>query len=156
MNGKLVGGFIVTAAVLAGAAVYFLQEYYFYEPIDPAAVAIRLTPVTDVAPEAIPAADIRAIDATSSPIRFRACFTTPVSLATLTETYRLYDDPVPLNAPAWFDCFDAGAIDAALNSGAALAFLGESSVAEGVDRVVAVFEDGHAYAWNQLRPDAGE
>jgi hypothetical protein len=115
-----------------------------------------VTPLTGAAPETIPVADMRAIDATSSPIRFRACFTTPVSLATLTETYRLYDNPVPLNAPDWFDCFDAGAIDAALQSGAALAFLGEASVADGVDRVVAVFDDGRAYAWNQLQPDAGE
>jgi len=156
MNGKLVGGFIVGAALLAGAAVYYLQVYYFYDRPDPASVEIRLTPIAGGAPEAIPAEALSVIDATSSPIRFRACFTTPVSLATLTETYATYDHPVPLIAPGWFDCFDAGRIEAALASGEALAFLGEAEVAPGVDRVVAVFANGDAFSWQQLRANEGE
>ena len=151
MNGKLVWGFIVGSAILAGAAVWYLQLYYFYTRPDPASVEIRLTPTAGGTPEAIPVEGLSAIDATSSPIRFRACFSTPVSLATLTETYRLYDQPIPLNAPGWFDCFDAGRIEEALASGAALAFLGDPDVAPGVDRVVAVFENGEAFAWQQLR-----
>ncbi|MBL9059026.1 MAG: histidine kinase [Mangrovicoccus sp.] len=151
MNGKLVGSFIVGTALLAGAAVWYLQTWYFYTSPDPASVEIRLTPIAGGAPEAIPVEGLSAIDATSSPIRFRACFATPLSLATLTETYRLYDRPVPLVAPGWFDCFDAGRIEEALASGAALAFLGDSGVAPGVDRVVAVFDNGEAFAWQQLR-----
>jgi hypothetical protein len=68
----------------------------------------------------------------------------------LSETYRLYDNPTPLNAPGWFDCFDAAAIGAALEKGEALAFLAEAEIRPGVDRVVAVFADGRAYAWHQL------
>lgn len=151
MNGKLVGGFIVGSALLAGAAVWYLQTYYFYVRPDPAGVEIKMTSIAEGVPEAIPVDGLRVIDATSSPIRFRACFVTPLSLATMTETYRIYDQPVPLTAPGWFDCFDAGRIEEALASGAALAFLGESGVAPGVDRVVAVFENGEAFAWQQLR-----
>ena len=151
MNGKLVGGFIVGSAFLAGAAVWYLQTYYFYVLPDPAGVEIKMTSIAEGVPEAIPVDGLRVIDATSSPIRFRACFVTPLSLATLTETYRLYDQPIPLNAPGWFDCFDAGRIEEALASGAALAFLGDPDVAPGVDRVVAVFENGEAFAWQQLR-----
>ena len=44
MNGKLVGGFIVGSAILAGAAVWYLQLYYFYTRPDPDSVEIRLTP----------------------------------------------------------------------------------------------------------------
>jgi hypothetical protein len=58
---------------------------------------------------------------------------------------------VPLNAPAAFPCFDAAAIGAALESGEALAFLSEPEIHPGVDRVVAVFADGRAFAWHQLR-----
>ena len=47
----------------------------------------------------------------------RACFTTPLTQATLTETYQLYDRPTPLTAPGWFDCFDADAIGEALLAG---------------------------------------
>lgn len=156
MNGKLVGGFIVLSALLAGAAIYYLQVYYFYVRPDPASVEIRLTPIAGGAPEAIPVSDLTAIDAESSPIRFRACFRTPVSLATLTETYRIDDRPEPLTAPGWFGCFDAGRIEAALASGEALAFLGEAGVAPGVDRVVAVFANGEAFSWQQLETEEGE
>ena len=68
----------------------------------------------------------------------------------LTETYALYDAPTPLIAPGWFDCFDAMQIGAELEAGAAMAFLSEPDIHPGVDRVVAVFPDGRAFAWHQL------
>jgi hypothetical protein len=74
----------------------------------------------------------------------------------LTETYRAYQGATPLNAPSWFDCFDATEIGAALENGQALAFLSQSNIAPDVDRVVAVFADGRAFAWHQFRPGALE
>jgi hypothetical protein len=149
--GKWVAGFIVISALAAGVAIYWLQVYAFYEPVafEPGN-EIRLTPEASDLPEAIVAENVEGIDADSSPLRFRACFTTPLSQAMLSETYRLYDNPTPLNAPGWFDCFDAAAIGAALEKGEALAFLAEAEIRPGVDRVVAVFADGRAYAWHQL------
>lgn len=149
--GKLVAGFILISALAAGVAIYWLQVYAFYEPVvfQPGN-EIRLTPVASDLPEAIVAENVTGIDADSSPLRFRACFTTPLSQAMLSETYRLYDNPTPLNAPGWFDCFDAAAIGAALEAGEALAFLAEAEIRPGVDRVVAVFADGRAFAWHQL------
>ncbi len=35
---------------------------------------------------------------------------------------------MPLNAPGWFDCFDADAIGEALETGEALAFLGSRDI----------------------------
>lgn len=157
MNGKLVAGSIVLIAALAGIGGYWLQEYAFYEKASfTPGQEIVLTPITGQ-PEAIPVKDVQGIDATSSPLRFRACFTSEVSLATLTEAYKVYDQPTPLNAPNWFSCFDAGKITDALNSGEAVAFLGQANVVANtdkiqIDRVVAVFPDGRAYAWNQLAP----
>lgn len=149
--GRVVAGGLVMLGVLAGAAMWWLQEYAFYEPVafSPGA-EILLTPITGDTPEAIVADNVDGIDADSSPLRFRACFTTPLSQAMLTETYRIYEDPTPLNAPSWFDCFDAAAIGAALETGEALAFLSEAEIRPGVDRVVAVFPDGRAFAWHQL------
>ena len=151
MNGKIVAGGIVLTGLVAGVAMYWLQVYAFYEPVTfvPGA-EITLVPITGTVPEAIVVADVQGIDATSSPLRFRACFTTPLTQAMLSETYRLYDAPTPLTAPGWFDCFDAAEIGAALETGAALAFLSRADVAKGVDRVVAVFPDGRAFAWHQL------
>ncbi len=151
MNGKIVAGGIVLIGLVAGIAMYWLQVYAFYEPVSfTPGNEITLVPIDSDVPEAIVAENITGIDANSSPLRFRACFTTPLTQATLTETYRLYPRPVPLTAPGWFDCFDADAIGEALERGEALAFLSRQEVAAGVDRVVAVFPDGRAYAWHQL------
>jgi hypothetical protein len=77
-----------------------------------------------------------------------------MSQAMLTETYVAYPKAEPLNAPSWFSCFDAAAIGAALEKGEALAFLSQSDILPQVDRVVAVFPDGRAYAWHQLNTPA--
>lgn len=150
MSGKLIGVLLVAIAVIAGAGLYYLQVYHFYEPVSADAVEIRLTSVATGEPEIVPVSDLEAIDASSSPIRFRACFTTPLSWPLLTETYTLYEQAEPLVAPGWFGCFDAVDIGSALESGAAIAFLGEAEIEDGVDRVVAVFDDGRAFAWHQL------
>jgi hypothetical protein len=151
VNGKFIGGFIVLSGLIAGVAIYWLQVYAFYEParFEPGA-EIRLTPIASDEPEVILANDVTGIDADSSPLRFRACFTTPLSQAMLTETYRVYEKASPLTAPGWFDCFDAQRIGDALQTGEAIAFLSEPEISPGVDRVVAVFGDGRAYAWHQL------
>lgn len=146
---------IAATAVLAGGLMYYLQVYAFYEEIADDGSAVQLVPLGGGLPEVIPYDDFQAIDADSAPIRYRACFTVPVSLPTLTETYELYDGAEPRVAPSWFDCFDAQAIGEAVESGEALVFLSEKNVHYGVDRVVAVFADGRAYAWHELN-DCGE
>lgn len=151
MNGSIAAGSIVATALVAGAAIYWLQIYAYYEPVSftPGA-EIMLTPIDSPVPVPIIVDNITGIDANSSPLRFRACFTTPTDLATLTKTYVAYPAPVPLVAPGWFDCFDAMAIGTALEQGKAQAFLSQSEIRPEVDRVVAVFPDGRAYAWHQL------
>ncbi len=148
-TGKLLAGAIVISALVAGAAMYYLQVYAFYEPVA-ADAPITLTGIVSDEPEPILVDNLEAIDATSSPIRFRACFTTRQSMAMLTETYEPYPDPTPLLAPGWFDCFDAEVIGEALETGEATAFLSEKNIHFGVDRVIAIFDDGRAYAWHQL------
>ena len=71
----------------------------------------------------------------------------------LTETYQTYDKPTPLYGPSWFSCFNADAIGEALERGEALAFMSEHDISPGVDRVVAVFPDGRAYAWHQVNAE---
>jgi hypothetical protein len=147
-------GAIVIVAAIAGGVLWYTAERAYYTPVafQPGA-EIRLVPLTSDQPEAIVVAGVEGIDADSSPIKFRACFTTPLTLATLTETYRDYPGAEPLVAPSGFDCFDAEAIGRALETGEALAFLSEPNIHPGVDRVVAVFGDGRAYAWNQLNAE---
>lgn len=148
--GKAIVGAIVIVAAVAGAFLWYTAERAFYEPVVfTPGQEIRLMPLVGDQPEAIVVNGIEGTDAASSPIKFRACFTTPLSLAMLSETYRIYEDAEPLVAPSNFPCFDAMAIGRALETGEALAFLSEPEIHPGVDRVVAVFPDGRAYAWQQ-------
>lgn len=148
--GKLAVAVILLTAVVGGLGLWYTAERAFYEPVAfTPGQEIRLVPILGDQPEPIVVADVQGIDAASSPIKFRACFTTPLSLAMLTETYRPYEGAVPLVAPSNFPCFDAEAIGKALETGEALAFLSEPGIRPGVDRVVAVFGDGRAYAWHQ-------
>ena len=151
MLGKIIVAVILGTALIAGGVLWYTAERAFYEEVafQPGA-EIRLVPLVGGQPEAIVVSGIEGIDADSSPIKFRACFTTPLSLAMLTETYKPYEGAEPLVAPRGFDCFDAAAIGKALETGEALAFLSEPEIHPGVDRVVAVFGDGRAYAWQQL------
>ncbi len=150
--GKFLAGLIVITAVLAGGAMYYLQVYGFYEPIaaDAPEAEIEVTNLVTGHPEPMLVENFQGIDADSSPIRFRACFTTPMSNAMMTETFETYAVAEPLVAPGWFDCFDAVQLGADIETGVATAYLGHENITYGVDRVVAVYDDGRAYAWHQL------
>jgi len=143
---------IVLTAIVAGALLYWLQVYAFYITIPASEGGVQLVSIHSGQPEPVIFDNFQAIDSDSSPIRYRACFDIPLAQATLTETFALYPAATPLVAPGWFDCFDAAAIGAALETGEALAFLSTRDVTWGVDRVVAVMPDGRAWAWNQINP----
>ena len=142
--GKIIAGGIVVAALIGGAAMYWLQVYAYYEEL-PAQDAIVMTPLGG-APVSLPVRDFRGIDAVTSPLRYRACFT----LAAPTAALLRHRDPTPLNAPSWFDCFDSGEIGADLEAGTARAYVAEANIEYGFDRVVAVYADGRAFAWHQM------
>ncbi|GAA6208572.1 DUF6446 family protein [Cognatishimia sp. WU-CL00825] len=151
MTGKLLAGFIVLSAIAAGLALYYFQIYAFYEPVSATGDDdVQMTLMASGQPEAILYEDFEAIDASSSPIRYRACFTTEMSQPLLTETYEAYEKAEPRNGPEWFDCFNAQEIGAALESGAALAFMGTENIQFGIDRVIAVLADGRGFAWHQI------
>ncbi|MCI2394212.1 DUF6446 family protein [Aliiroseovarius sediminis] len=155
MSGRIIGIFIVVTALIAGIAIYWLQLYAFYDDVS-SDTELRMTNVVTGEPEVVLYDSFQGIDADSSPLRFRGCFTTTMSLAMLTETFETYENATPLTAPNWFDCFDASQIGAALETGEAIAFLGERNIQDGVDRVVAIFPDGRGYAWHQLNEKYSE
>ena len=156
MTGKLLGVAIVITALVAGAAMYYLQVYHFYDEVAATGTDdVQMVSLVSGQPEPVLYDDFQAIDASSSPIRYRACFSTTMSTAMLTETYELYEAAEPLTAPDWFDCFDAAALGAELEDGTALAFLGQRDVQYGIDRIVAVTDAGRGYVWHELN-DCGE
>ncbi|MBI1416170.1 MAG: histidine kinase [Limimaricola sp.] len=151
MNARLAILAILVTAVIAGGGLYYLQVYAFYSPVTAARVAeVQLVSVATGKPELIAFDNFNAIDSDSSPIRYRACFTTGVPIDVLKQTYQVYSDPEPLNAPRWFSCFNAQDIGAALEKGEAVAFHARDNLVYGVDRVAAIFPDGRGYEWNQI------
>ncbi|QIE45741.1 histidine kinase [Pseudohalocynthiibacter aestuariivivens] len=149
--GKILATAIVACALIAGAAMYYLQVYAFYDEVAAdGRTDVQITSLITGVPEPVLYDGFHAIDASSSPIRYRACFTTSMSHAMLTETFVLYDKAEPLVAPNWFDCFDAKALGTALEEGRALAFLGTENIEYGIDRIVAIDEDGRGWVWHQI------
>ena len=140
---------ILLTGAVAGGLMYYQQVYAYYDEVEFTPEAVQMTSLTSGTPEPLLVEDFDAIDAESSPLRYRACFTTPISLATLTETFVIVDEAEPRVAPAWFDCFDAEQIGADIRTDAVV-FMGVENIQYGIDRVVAVYPDGRGYAWHQI------
>ncbi|MCC6006672.1 MAG: histidine kinase [Rhodobacteraceae bacterium] len=144
MRGRVVGLVLVLSAMVAGGAMYWLQVYAFYDTPTEAEAALALGGVP------LAGSRLEAIDSGSSPIRFRACFRLEGEALADALAAPAHPDPTPLNAPYWFECFEAVQIGADLQSGAARAVMATRDIADGVDRVLAVYPDGRAFAWHQL------
>jgi hypothetical protein len=151
VNGRIPALLILGAAVFAGVGVWYAQEYGFYDQLDPAGVTITVMANGQAVP--LQAGDLEAIDASSSPIRWRGCFRVDQPLPEGAEPFA---NPTPLVGPNWFSCFDAGQIGADLQSGVAKAYLSQPEIRPDVDRVIAVYPDGRAYGWHQFNDKTPE
>lgn len=149
--GKFLTILLLACGLIAGGAMYYLQVYAFYDEV-PAdgATDVQITSAITGRPEPIIYQNFRAIDADSSPIRYRACFTTSLTPQALSAQFAAYPQAEPLVAPGWFECFDAEEIGAALEDGTARAYLGSKNIQYGIDRIVAVMEDGRGFVWQQI------
>jgi hypothetical protein len=126
--------------------MYYLQVHAFYVTLPPdTPLAVTLSAGGE---RVLPLSGFAGIDAASSPLRFRACATLDDPAAA--EGALPVEAPEPLLAPGWFDCFDARSIALALARGEARAVLSRREVARGVDRVLAIHQDGRVFAWHQL------
>lgn len=148
MSGRLIAIALVFSGLVAGAAMYWLQVYAFYRTVE-LGRDVTLLVQTSEGPEEVSPQGFEAIDATSSPIRFRACFRLEDAADFLDRAVPA-EDAVPLNAPGWFDCFDAAQLGADLAAGRATAVLGEPHVVYGIDRILAIYPNGRGYAWDQI------
>ena len=143
MNGRILMIGMLVFAALFGVALWWFQTRAYY---------------TEVGPDHVPGlagqfaiSDWQGIDASSSPLKFRACFRIPEA-----DAQRFVDDnyeianATPLVAPDWFPCFDAGRLTEDLASGRAEGYFMGASGHDGVDRYMALYRDGRAYLWHQL------
>lgn len=114
--------------------------------LSPASFELKLTP-NGGAPETVAALNPVAAADQNDPLSFRACFEVEMSMALATETYEVVENVTPDGSG--LDCFNADQIRDDVASGAALALLGEAGIAPNIDRMVALYDDGRAYAWHQ-------
>jgi hypothetical protein len=146
MSGRIVALVIVIVTAVFGAGLWYAQVHAFYEEIE----AERI----NVQGESYPVSDWRGIDASSSPLKLRACFRLPeAAREDIAARLEPYPEATPLVPPGWFDCFDAGRLTADLEAGRATAYLAEEEEFEGANRILAVYPDGRAYMWRQLTPE---
>jgi hypothetical protein len=108
---------------------------------------INLLPYAATQAEPIQVDGLIAVAKQADPLSFHGCFTTPLSFGLLTETYQTYEPPMP--AASNLPCFQSVKLQADLIEGVALAFIGDQNIHPGIDRVIAVYEDGRAFAWHQ-------
>jgi hypothetical protein len=140
MSGRIfISGLLLFAAIF-GAAMWWFQTRGHYVEVD----GIE---VVDIAGSPVAVRAYKGVDADTSPLKLRGCFILVGEFAA-----PIAEDPTPLIAPDWFECFDAGKLDADLKSGAARPLLAEFNNPFGFDRVVAVYADGRAFQWRQINP----
>ncbi len=140
MNGTVFAiGFFAFAAIFGGA-LYYSQVYAYYEEV---------TGVTEITVQdrTIDVGNYEGLDATSSGLKLRGCFTVePADFEGLTTS----DKATPLSAPKWFECFDVATLHGDLKEDRVTAYRAIENDKDGLDRFIAVYPDGRAYQWRQL------
>ena len=137
MSGRALVITLVAFTVIFGAVLWYFQTYAFYAELGAETVTI--------AGRDYAVSDYRGIDAMTSPLKLRSCFYLPA-----VPDAPVAENPTPLVAPGWFDCFDARTIAEALEAGDAIAYLAQPDEFDGVDRLVARYADGRAFEWRQF------
>lgn len=140
MSGRKVMIALLGFCVIFGAALWYFQTRAYYEEV---------TGVTEVMAygDAFPVTEYRGIDANTSPLKFRACFTVDWDYWPSDEFKEVAQ---PLTAPDWFDCFDAKKIADDIQAGNATAILADENEIYGFSSYIAQYEDGRAFMWRQI------
>ena len=117
MSGRLLMIGLIGFCVIFGASLWYFQTRGWYEPVE------SLSSIT-IDGQVVEVEGYQGLDAASSPLKLRGCFTMPASFVSAAAP--VAERPDPLIAPGWFDCFDAKTISDDIAAGTALPLLAES------------------------------
>jgi len=145
MRGKHLMRGLIVFCLIFGAALWYYQTRAYYEKVDGLA---EVSAYGDL----FPVSNYTSIDAPTSPLKLRACFTVDWDYFPSDE-YQLVAEP--LVAPRWFECFDAEQITVDILNGDATAILAAENEIYGFSRYIAQYEDGRAFMWRQIN-ECGE
>ena len=122
--------------------LFYFQNFAFYKRVETKNRLLIQKKVVEVI-------NYYGIDARSSGLKLRECFTVADEAFDIKGLTR-YQKPTPLNAPFWFDCFNAESITKDINTNKAVAFLSKKEEFDGIDKVIALYPDGTGFQWRQL------
>ncbi|OUX41187.1 hypothetical protein CBE37_05360 [bacterium TMED277] len=142
MNGRSFIFVFIGFLMIFTLFLFYFQNFAFYE---------RLTVKSRLAIEKkmVEVINYNGIDASSSGLKLRECFTVTEESFEIKDL-TIYQNPTPLNAPFWFECFNAESITLDLNANKAVAFLSKKEEFDGIDKVIALYPDGTGFQWRQL------
>ena len=140
MNGKRFIFLFLGGIFVFTVALFYFQNYAYYDVKD-----IRENIL--IGNERYKIFDYQGIDSQSSGLKLRECF---VGYGLDDINVPKYEKPTPLTAPFWFKCFNAEKITKDLEDGKASAFLLKKEEFDGIDDVIAVYQDGRSFRWRQL------
>lgn len=140
MKGKILIKGLLAFCVIFGSGLWYFQTQAYYETVS------GLTEVTAYG-DPFPVSDYKGIDADTSPLKLRACFTVDWDYWPSDEFMLIAE---PTKPPSWFDCFDAEQITVDILNGKATAILAADNEIYGFSRFIAQYEDGRAYMWRQF------
>lgn len=141
VSGKLIAGGIVAIGAVFGIGMWYSQVYAYYEEVT------GITEVT-VGGEPFNVSDYVGINAPTSPLKMRGCFTFENPKGAIVAGQRA-TDATPLKPPHWFDCFDPEQITADIDAGEAIPIMAGKDEGDGADLYMAIYTDGRAYRWRQ-------
>ena len=142
MNGRLlIFGFTAFIFIFTLLLFYF-QNFAYYKTLQ---VKNRML----IEKKIVEVKNYNGIDASSSGLKLRECFRIE-DVHFDSTNLTVYKNPTPLNAPFWFECFNAESIAKDLKTNKAVAFLSKKEEFDGIDNVIAIYPDGRSYRWRQL------
>ncbi len=143
-SGTLVALGFAAVTLIAGASIYYLQGYVYYEPV-------KGLETVEIGGQPFAVSDYDGLDNASLPLRLRGCFNISDPAAALAAGEPA-PDALPFEAPSWFECWDVEQLANDLTSGAAQAVIAERASNEEfkTERLVAIYPDGRAYQWRRI------
>jgi len=140
MSGKVTVILLISVILIFGVVFFYFQTFAYYAKISDKENII-------VNNKNIRVHDYVGIRSDVSKLKLRGCFKVDPSLFKLLD---INQKAAPLSAPFWFDCFDYKDIQSDIDKGFLKAYLAEKDEAPGIDRYIAISQDGMGYEWRQL------
>ena len=140
MSGKITVIFLIGTTFIFGVIFFYFQTFAYYK-------TVNMKQEIQVNKKIIKVNEYVGIRSDISKLKLRGCFqVNPTHL----DNFDTSNNASPLSAPFWFNCFDYKSIQSDIDKGLLKAYLAAENEAPGIDRYIAVYENGIGFEWRQL------